>query len=189
MRRYYYNMKRSLLALALAVGMMPMAALAQDTNAPAAPTDQQRQAMHQTFERFAQQEMQLHQQMRSQILASLSPVHLRAVAATIGNLAVEENPDPQAAAKRLDLILSGSERQRVMAAHDAFKTQSMALHQQMRTELQNEMPAGHPAMDQHKGMMQHGPADAGTILLSALSPRPMMDMMMGHMHMEGAPQQ
>ena len=190
-------MNKSILALVLALGVVPVAALAQDTNAPAAPTADQRQAMRQTFEQFAQQEKQLHQQMRSQILSSLSPVHLRAVAATIGDLAIEQNPDPQAAAKRLDQILSPGERQRILAAHSSFAQQSRQLHDQMRTQLKSEMPAG------HANWMDHGPQgampqrtqfDAGTVLLMALSPRPMMGMMgMGHghgmMHMEGAPPQ
>ncbi len=178
-------MKNSLLALALALGIMPIAALAQDTNAPPAMTDQQRQEMHQTFERFAQQEMQLHQQMRSQILSSLSPVHLRAVGATIGNLAIEQNPDMQAAARQIDRLLSPGERQRVMNAHEAFRSQSRQLHDQMRSEMQSMMP-GHPDMEKpENGMMQRPPQDAGTILLMALSPHPMMEM---HGHMwEGMP--
>lgn len=180
-------MKNSLLALALALGMMPIATLAQDTNAPPAMTDQQRQAMHQTFERFAQQEMQLHQQMRLQILSSLTPVHLRAVGATIGNLAIEQNPDMQAAAKQIDRTLSPGERQRVLTAHEAFRAQSRQLHEQMRSEMQNMMPSGRPEMKPENGMMQRPPQDAGTILLMALSPHPMMEMH-GHM-MEGMPHQ
>lgn len=180
-------MKNSLLALALALGMMPIAVLAQDTNAPPAMTDQQRQAMHENFERFAQQEMQLHQQMRSQILSSLSPVHLRAIAATIGNLAIEQNPDVTGAARQLDRILSPGERQRVMAAHETFRSQSQQLHDQMRSQMQSMMPAGHgDMMKPGSGMMSRMPQDAGTILLMALSPHPMMDMMHAHM-MEGMP--
>lgn len=180
-------MKNSLLALALALGMMPLAALAQDTNAPPAMTDQQRQAMHQTFEQFAQQEMQLRQQMRTQILSSMTPAHLRGVAATIGNLAIEQNPDIRAAAKRIDSLLSPGERQRIMTAHETFRTQSRQLHQQMRSDMERVMPADHPdMMKQHQGgMMQRPPQDAGTIVLMALSPHPMMGM---HEHMmEGMP--
>jgi|SRR5579862_5397239 len=180
-------MKNSILALALALGMMPLAALAQDTNAPPAMTDQQRQAMHQTFEQFAQQETQLHQQMRSQILSSLSPAHLRGIAATIGNLAIAQNPDMRAAAKRIDSLLSPGERQRIMAAHEAYRSQSRQLHEQMRSDMERVMPAGRPDMEKHQnGTTQRPPQDAGTIVLMALSPHPMMGMMHGHM-MEGMP--
>ncbi|HVN68578.1 MAG TPA: hypothetical protein VMU38_02865 [Candidatus Binatia bacterium] len=169
-------MNRSFLALALALGMIPAAGFAQDANA-VAPTTDQRQTMHQTFERFAAQEEQLHQQMRWQMLSSLSPVHRRAVGAAIGDLAIAPSPDPEAAAKRLDSMLSPGEQQRVIAAHSTFVSQSRQLHDQMRTELQNEMPAG-----AQSGFMKHGPDgaqmaprqfDAGTLLLMALTPRPM----------------
>jgi hypothetical protein len=184
-------MNKSLFALALALSVLPTAALAQDTNAPAAPTPEQRQAMRQTFERFAQQEEQLHQQMRWQILSSLTPIHLREVAAVIGQLAVAQNPDSQAAAKQLDRALSPGERQRIMAAHESFKNQSMQLHEQMRTQMQSETPADHPPFMHHTGAdqtTQRPPLDAGTILLMALSPHPMMGM---HpmMHLEGPPPQ
>jgi hypothetical protein len=192
-------MNRSFFALALALGVLPVAAIAQDSNAPPSLTPDQRQAMHQTFERFAQQEEQLFQQLRWQILATLSPVHRRAVGATIGELAIAPNPDLQAAAKRLDQLLSGGEQQRILAAHEAFRTQSRQLHEQMRTELQQEMPAWHSGMT-HGGppdgsMPQHRQLDAGTLVLIALSPHPLMGMMgmgwhgPGMMHMEGAPPQ
>lgn len=175
-------MKQSIVALTLALGMVPIGALAQatNTNASAIPTDAQRQAMHQTFERYAQQEKQLYQQMRWQILSTLSPVHRRAVAATIGELAIAPDPDTRAAAKRLDATLSPSERQRILAAHETFKTQSRQLHEQMRSELQSEMPPGHSSvMNGQSGTASHHPElDAGGILLMALVPHPMMEMMM-----------
>ena len=141
-------MNRSFLALALALSVLPTAALAQDTGGRPAMTDQQRQAIHQTFDQFKQQEAQLHQQFRYQVLSSLTPAHRRAVAATIGELAIEENPDVQAAAKRLDQILSSGERERIMQAHEAFGTQAHQLHEQMKSDMQRIMPADHP-MENH----------------------------------------
>jgi hypothetical protein len=174
-------MNKSILALALAVGLMPIAVLAQDTNGPSTPTADQRQAMRQTFEQFAQQEEQLHQQMRWQILSALSPVHRRAVAATIGELAISPNPDSQAAAQRLDQILSPGERQRILAAHASFAAQSRQLHDQMRSQLQSEMPAGHSdwmnRWGQKGATQQRAQLDAGTLLLMSLVPR---GPMMGH---------
>ena len=174
-------MKRSFFALALALSAIPTSALAQNTNtSPQPPTAEQRQAMRQSMQQFRQQEMQLHQQMRGQILAILNPAQRRAVAATIGDLAIEPNPDPVAAAKRLDAILSPGEQQRVVAAHTSLMDQSRQLHEQMRSQMQSMMPAGSP------GMMGHGPMaamaanrqlDAGTVMLMALTPHPMMEMM------------
>ena len=181
----------------LALSVSPTAALAQDTGARPALTADQRQAMRQTFEQFAQQEKQLHEQMRSQILSSLSPVHLRAVAATIGDLAIEQNPDPQAAAKRLDQILSPGERQRIITAHSSFAQQSRQLHDQMRTQLQSEMPAGHANWMGHGPRRQDAPAPAvrrrNGAADGALAASDAGDDGVGHGHgmmqMEGAPPQ
>ena len=191
-------MKKNAFALALALGALPLAALAQDSNAPSSPTPDQRQAIHQTFERFAQQEEQLHQQMRWQILSTLSPIHRRAVAVTIGELAIAPNPDLQAAVKQMDAMLSPGERQRIVAAHASFAAQSRQLHEQMRTELQSEMPAGQPGFMNHGpqngAMPEHRQLDAGMLLLMALTPHPPMLGMMGWhgpdmMDMKGAPPQ
>ncbi|HEV3194801.1 MAG TPA: hypothetical protein VGZ06_01585 [Candidatus Cybelea sp.] len=186
-------MNRTFLALALALSVIPIAALADDNDARPQLTQAQRQAMQQTFQRFAEQEEQLHQQMRFQILSALSPVHRRAVGATIGDLAIAPNPDVTAAAKRIDALLSPGERQRVLAAHTAFFTQSRALHDQMRSEMRSEMPAGsQPMKHDNDNERAHTQPDAGTVLLGVLSPRPHMmgdhdhgPFMMNHM--EGAP--
>jgi hypothetical protein len=184
-------MNKGILALALALSVTPITALAQDSNAPA-PTAGQRQAMRQTFQQFAQQEDQLHQQMRYQMLASMSPVHRRAVGTLIGELAIAPNPDPQDAAKRIDAMLSGSEQQRIIAAHNTFESQSRQLHDQLRQQLSSVMPQGHGDMMKHgQRAMQQRQLDAGTLLLMGLSPHPMMGMhgwpMM--MHGEGPPPQ
>lgn len=173
-------MKTALFGLALALGMMPIATLAQNTNTRPVLTDQQRQALQQTFEQYHQQETQLHQQMRSQIIGSISPAHLRAIGAAIGELAISPNPNFQAATRRIDQILSAGERGRIMTLHSTYKTQSEQLHQQMRADLQRELPAmgqhQWKSDDDHKQMEQHAPLDAGMILLKTLSGHDMDDM-------------
>jgi hypothetical protein len=181
-------MNKTSFALALALSVLPTAVFAQNANAPAPPSDAQRQAMHQTFEKYGQQFEQLRQQMRGQILSEISPVHLRAIGATIGELAIASNPDTQAAAKRIDLILSGGERSRIMSSVTSFHAQLRQLHEQMRSEMQSQMPAGQAPMNERpkNGTMMHPPSDAGTMLLMVLSPHPMMDMMLhGGMMMHG----
>ena len=189
-------MNRSSLALALALGVIPVTALGQDANA-ASPTSSQPQAVRQTFQQFFQQALLLHQQMRGQMLSALSPVHRRSVAAIIGQLAIAPNPDVMAAAKQLDATLSPAEQQRIISAGQSFATQSRQLRDQLRTQLQSEMPAGEqPDFMKHAsdgGIMAPHQLDAGTMLLMGLSPHPMLDMGMhgwpGMMHMEGAPPQ
>ncbi|MFY9740063.1 MAG: hypothetical protein WAK11_13590 [Candidatus Cybelea sp.] len=165
-------MSKSFFALALALSLIPAAALAQDSTAPQPPTDAQRQAMHQMFQQFAQSERQLHDQLRSQILLGLTPVHRRAIAAEIGNLVISPNPDIDAAAKQIDAILSPGERQRILAAHAAYASQARQLHEQMKSQLQSEMPNAHPSMRDHmmSAAMQTEMRDPGWILLRALPP-------------------
>jgi hypothetical protein len=169
-------MNRGFLTLALALSILPIAALADDNNTPPSPpSPAQRQAIFQTFEKYRQQEEQLHQQLRYQILSSLTPVHRRYVGTVIGELAVEPSPDPMAAAKRLDSVISMGEQSRIMAAHQQYETQSRALHEQMKTELQSELPAGaqqrwgHHEEQNGQEHTQHQ-LDAGTLLLKTLSP-------------------
>jgi hypothetical protein len=169
-------MNKSFFALALALSMLPVTALAQDTNAPPQLTDQQKQAIRATFQRYGAQEEQLHQQMRYQILSALTPNHRRELGMLIGELAVAPNPDLQAAATRIDRALSSSEQQRILAAHQAFETQSRQLRDQMRTELQSELPAGRPNWGRGSrngwAPQQQRQLDAGTILLMTLTPHP-----------------
>lgn len=184
-------MKKSLLALALALSMVPITALADDDHMMSQLTPAQRQAVQQTFQRFMSQEEQLHQQMRVQILQSLTPVHRREVGATIGDLAISPNPDPATAARRIDAMLSPGERQRILSAHNSFRSQSMQLHDQMRNELRGEVPADMQShFAQHDNDMKEKQeatsrmeSDAGMVLLHVLSAHHMMgehDGMMGH---------
>jgi hypothetical protein len=165
-------MNKSIVALALALSVLPITALAQDSNTPPQLTDQQKQAIRATFERYGAQEQQLHQQMRYAILSALTPVHRRELASLIGELAIEVNPDLQTAATRIDRALLSSERQRILAAQQTFETQSRQLREQMRTELQSELPAGFPSRNHgpRSGSRQPQQLDAGTIVLMALTP-------------------
>jgi len=178
-----YNrfMSKSFFAVALALSLIPAVALAQDTNSSQPPTDAQRQAMHQMFQQFAQSERQLHDQLRSQILSGLTPVHRRAIAAEIGNLVISPNPDIGAAAKQIDAILSPGERQRILEAHAAYASQSRQLHEQMKAQIQSEMPDSRPSTRDHMmtAAMQTQMRDPGWILLRALPPHEQGMMGMG----------
>jgi len=186
-----YNrvMSKSFFALALALSLIPAAALAQDANTSQQPTDAQRQQMHQMREQFDQSERQLHDQLRSQIISSLTPVHRRALAAEIGNLVLSPNPDIDAAAKQIDAILSPSERQRILQAHAGYESQSRQLHEQMKSQLQSAMPNWHPPSHDHmmNPSMQAQMRDPGWIVLHALPPHEHDKMGMGDHGAMGAP--
>jgi hypothetical protein len=170
---YNRGMSKSFFSLALALSLLPAAALAQDANASQQPTDAQRQQMHQMFEQFGQQEGQLHDQLRAEVLSVLTPAHRRTLAAEIGNLVLSPNPDIDAAAKQIDATLSPAERERILQAHAAYASQARQLREQMKSQMQSEMPNWHPpSHDDHmmSARMQAQMRDPGWIVLHALPP-------------------
>ncbi|HEY2474562.1 MAG TPA: hypothetical protein VGI19_07135 [Candidatus Cybelea sp.] len=172
-------MHRRLFAPAFALSVLPVTALAQNTNAPPPLTDQQKQAVQATFQRYRAQEEQLHQQLRYQVLSALTPAHRRELASLIGELSIEPNPDIQVAAERIDRALLSSEHQRILAAQQSFEAQSRQLHEQMRTELQSELPAHPNGENGRRGWAARMPRrqlSAGAIVLMTLTPHLPMEM-------------
>ena len=138
-------MNKGFLALALALSILPVAAIAQNApsqGAPPAMTDQQRQAMFSEFKAIHTQEAALHKQYRTQVLNSITPIHRQAVAGLIGQLAISTNPNKSATAKQIDVLLSGAERNAIVSAHNNFIAQSKKLHEQAMQEMQKYLPAG-----------------------------------------------
>jgi len=137
-------MKTHALILTIALAAVPFTALAQDPASPAPQhsplTETQRQEIFSTFKTFGEKERQLRDQARSRMLAALTPEHKQLLAQMAGQLAIAEKPDRDAAAKQLDSALSASERQAVLAANDKFRTDSKALHDQMRAQIQSQFP-------------------------------------------------
>lgn len=189
------SMKNLWLALALALLAVPASAMAQDAPSaaavPAPPphpqlTPAQRQAMFKTMSDFHDKEMQLHKQLRSQMLGALSPEHRTAVANVIGQLAISASPDPGAAAKQIDALLTPAEKQAITTAHTQFSDQSRTLMQQMMSQMKSEMPSPPPGAPPHGTMMgqnwqKHNEVvDPGTILLTTLNGGGRMGMMMAH---------
>ena len=195
-------MKHLWLALALALLAFPVAASAGDPPAAAAPpmgaapgrpamTPAQRQAMFKTFTEFRTKEMALHTQLRSQILGALSPAHRSAVAQAIGDLAVSASPDPAAAAKRIDAALSPNERQAILSAHQSFAQQNRALMEQMRAQMASEMPSpppGGPPGMHGKTTVNRMIEDPGMLVLTVLSHREPLGMMLHGFGMHGGPE-
>lgn len=201
-------MKKLWLALAFALVALPVAASADDSSAPPAPpappaagaagvpgrpamTPAQRQAMFKAFNDFRTKETVLHKQLRTQIIGALSPAHRSAVAQAIGEMAVSASPDEDATAKRIDAILSSSERQAILSANTSFYDQSRALMQQMRSQVASVMPSP-PAGAPHRFVaavkgVNRMTTDPGTLVLSVLSRPDPMHVMFHGFGMRGAP--
>lgn len=167
-------MKNVVVALSLALTLLPVSALAQTTpTGVRSITPAQRQAMYQQFEQYHQREEQLHQQFRAQVLGMLSADQRNQAANVIGQLAISSSPDPKAAAAQLDSILSESQRSQILSAGNTFHAQSKALHEQMFRQMRGQMPGGmmgsHPGMEGMQKMHQQMQPDAGMTLLHVLN--------------------
>jgi hypothetical protein len=178
-------MTKHFLAIALALVALPAAALADPngtTTAPSPLTPAQRQAISSQRRAFFQKEMQMHQQLRSQILDALSPDHRTAVADAIGQMVISASPDPAATAKQIDGLLSSGEQQRIVDLHSSFVSQSQTLMQQMRQQMQSQGAGTHGNWTSPpRSAPPPGANDAGNIVLRVLAQRaPMMGMMPGH---------
>jgi len=179
-------MKNVVVALSLALTLLPVSALAQ--TAPTSVrsiTPAQRQAMYQQFQQFHQRGEQLHQQFRAQILGTLSADQRTQAANVIGQLAISTNPDPKAAATQLDSMLSQGQKQQILNAGNTFHTQFKALHEQMFRQMRNQMAGGpmggHLGFEGMQKMHSQIQPDAGEILLHVLSSGG------GEHHMMGGP--
>jgi hypothetical protein len=164
-------------ALGLAV-LSPAFALADD-QAPSGPPP----AVRAEFVQMHQKMEALHTQARSQILSALTPAHKAAVANVIGQLAIAPNPDPEAAARQLDALLSPGERSQILRVHESMRTEMRSMMEQMHSQMeqaraQSGAPAGPPhGMPPPGAEGMHAAPDAGHILLMLSSfhgPHPMM---------------
>lgn len=199
---YHDAMIKHFLALALALVALPSAALADPNDSAQAPSPlspAQRQAMSSQMQAFRQKEMQMHQQLRSQILEAVSPGHRTAIADAIGQMVISASPDPAATAKQIDGVLSSAEQQRILSLHGAFVTRSQALMQQLHDQLSRQGAGSHGQWSNPPAhpMSMPGSNDAGNVVLMVLAhPSPMMGMpgmsgmpgMRGMGHGPGGPQ-
>jgi len=170
------------LAIAAALAVPAFAADTQPGTAPAAaapgaereaPSADQMAAMRQAHEKM----QALHQQMRVQMLGSLSAGHRNAVANIIGQLAVSAEPDPRGAAAKIDALLSSGEKQSIANAlnneRQSRTTLMESIHQQMlasapadqRAEMQARMDEHAARMKDMMTRMASQPMDPGMELL------------------------
>jgi hypothetical protein len=175
-------MKRSIIIFCLALAAGPAPVFAQQTAPPdgpppafASPNPQMIAAMRQS----RVQMQQLRQQVRSRMLASLTPAHRTAFANLVSQLALSVEPNPRAAATQLDAILAPAEKQSVLTLAAAERTSMEAIMQQTRAAVEATLSADQRArMAQREAKMEafrsshpraaHA-ADPGMILLRTLA--------------------
>jgi len=141
---------------ALALALTPGAAFAQSTAAaappvpppagaddqgPPRPTAAQMSAMRASFE----QVKALHAQARVAMLGSLSAQHRAALATIIGQLAISPAPDPAAAERQIDALLSRGEAQNVLNVASAERASERSAMEAARAQFEASLPADEKA--------------------------------------------
>ncbi|MBV9104346.1 MAG: hypothetical protein JO060_12215 [Candidatus Eremiobacteraeota bacterium] len=154
-------MKKLLATLGLAVLLVPSIALADENAAPNSGAMPARMAQ---FQQAHERMRQLHQQARSQVLASLSAAHKQAVANIVGQLAISASPNPDAAARQINALLTPSESQSVVRIHNGLRSQMQSLMQSLHAQMQPA--AGAPPRLERQEMNES--TDAGHLLLKLL---------------------
>ena len=166
-------MTKYILALTVALVALPSVTFAQTGDSAAAPapiSPAQKQAMGAAIQAYRQKAMQMHEQLRTQILDMLSPDQRTAVANAIGQMVISPSPDPAAAAKQIDAVLSPGEQQKILAAHDSVVKQTEAMLQQLHAQFAHQAPnAGHWTGPPRPMPPMVGSDDAGNVVLMVLA--------------------
>ena len=196
-------MKR-VFALALAVLFsVPLAAVAQTMEpatappAPAAPPPPPAgghgrwgppdPARMEQFRKMHDQMATIHKAERAKMLAALTPAHRTLLANVAGQLAIATDPNPDAAAAKLDASLSSSEKATILKIHQDARAQMKSAMQQMETSMKPPSGANYRYGSGPSRMGKRPPSDAGHILLmvAASGAMPMHLQMRGMRPMPG----
>jgi hypothetical protein len=152
-------MKRFATLIALCMLAIPTAVLAQSPP-PMPPPPGMSPEMASRMRQMREQMEKIHRTERAQVLAALSPAHRALLASLVGGLAVAANPDPKAAAAKLDAALSPGEKSAVQKIHDATHAQMRNMMKQMA---QNRPQGAQKA--QFREMPQRHKPSAGQLVL------------------------
>jgi hypothetical protein len=125
---------------ALAAPPAPPAGVA-DEQGPPHPTAAQMSAMRATHEQLKA----LRAQARVALLGSLSAQHRAALATIIGQLAISPAPDPAAAERQIDALLSRGEAQNVLNVSAAERSSERSAMEAARAQFEASLPADEKA--------------------------------------------
>lgn len=157
----------------LAVLLTNVAALAQQPPGPPGPPSPPDQRFHQQFEAMHSKMAQIHSEARGQMLAALSASHKQFLATVVGDLAIANAPDFDAAARQIDAALSPGEK-------DAILKSAKTAWDKSRTLMESNMP---PAQDGNHPMMMRDVRMAGNNKMTAGQTLLQMAMGFGPMNM------
>jgi hypothetical protein len=117
------------------------AAAAADDQGPPRPTAAQMSAMRVSFEALKA----IRAQARVAMLGSLSAQHRAALATIIGQLAISAAPDPAAAERQIDALLSRGEAQNILNVAAAERTSERSAMEAARAQFEASLSADQKA--------------------------------------------
>lgn len=163
-------MKRSLLLPILALALTPAVAGAQPmapSSGPPQLSTQQKAQLEQLHAQIKQNRVEL----RTRLIASLTPAQRAQFATIVGQLALTPNPDPRAAAQAVDNILTPAEKQSVVSLASSERSSTKSIEQQEHAVFESSMTA-----DQRAAMAQRKASwDAKRQAFEQTHPRPAPD--------------
>jgi len=165
LRRRLYDGPMKYIALIGLVVSLGMAAPALAQYQPPSPAQQQQ------FDQMHAQMRQIRANERTQALNALSPQHRAMLSTMAGQLATSSNPNIDAAAARLDAILTPAEKQGVMNAVQNARAQQRSLFANMRAQSGYNGPANGRNSQGYGQRSQHF-NDVGYLLLRLSMPGP-----------------
>jgi hypothetical protein len=152
-------------AFVAALTLLPAGAFADAT--PAGPPPQNGPGPGGIGQQMRAQVDQARSAARTTALGALSPANRTRLAQVFGQLAIEQTPDVNAAAKTLDASLSPKESKAILDAQSAFDAQMKQMMDQAQAQMgpgsQGNRPYGH-------GPSGQGPPDAGLTLMRLVMP-------------------
>lgn len=153
-------MKQLVCLLAFCVLLAPAAGVAQGAPPIPPPEPGGWHADPGVFRQLHEQMAQAHRDERAKILAALTPAHRALVASLVGQLAVAADPDPAAAAAKLDAALSPSEKKAVLGIHQSARELLHTAMEKAHAQMLASLPPDQQQQIQARMDQMHGGSSA-----------------------------
>jgi hypothetical protein len=139
---------------------------------PSMPSGEQMDQIWKVMQRFAPDVRQSFQRYREQLVSALTPTHRVAISEAIADYAVADHQDTPALTKRIEAILSESEREKIMAALSAYVGDQQTIAVRLGETLVRDHPdllkGAHPPATAESATSAPQTSQAATVLANWL---------------------
>jgi hypothetical protein len=155
--------------VALCVALSPALALAQMQPPPAPPSGMPPPDFAAMKQMHDQMEA-IHKKERAQVLSTLTASQRTLIANLVGGMTVAQNPDPKAAAAKVDAALSATQKSTILKIHQDAMSQSRDLMKKQMSQFKPPPGGGPPQQRQFYQNKKRTKPTAGQLVLRILSP-------------------